>query len=111
MTQTPKPTITGPLFGNARSTDPETSHKAGREVEASGKATSQRDRILVLMSRYSGAHTAGEIAALLKDIDRHTVSKRLPELSRAGLIEKWGSRKCTAHGTEMTTWRVRHADS
>jgi DNA-binding HxlR family transcriptional regulator len=48
--------------------------------------------------------TAGEIAAALPDIDRHTVSKRLPELERRGSVKRMAARKCTAHGTEMTTW-------
>lgn len=98
----------GPLFAAARATDPDTSHKAARQVEASGKATTQRDRILAVMARLPHTrHTAGEIARELKDIDRHTVSKRLPELWKSGAIDKCEPRRCTAHGTEMMTWRVK----
>jgi len=102
MTMHPTPDF-GPMFAGARATDPQTSHRAAESVEKSGRAQTQRSRILAVLSRLRRS-TAGEIASRLDGIDRHTVSKRLPELERRGSVKRMDPRKCTAHGTEMTTW-------
>ena len=86
----------------ARRTDPITSHQAAHHVEASGKANSQRQRCIRDVRQHPGA-TAGEIASRV-NIDRHTASKRLPELVTAGLLRRGSPRRCQCHGTNMTTW-------
>ena len=87
---------------NSRNTDPNTSHKAARDVEAAGTATTQRDLCLSAVCRCPGS-TAGEISAAT-GIDRHTVSKRLPELRERKCVRNGKSRKCRSHGTQMMTW-------
>ena len=88
----------------ARRTDPSTSHEAAREVELSGAAGTQRGQVLAALMRMD-TPTSGEIAAT-SGIDRHTVSKRLPELEEKCLARRLGTRICRARGTRMLTWEA-----
>ncbi len=88
----------------ARATDPESSHLAARNIVASGTAAAHRERILAAIKANADC-TCGELAELT-GLHRSAVSKRLPELRRAGLIETRGSRVCTAQGTTQGVWRV-----
>jgi CRP-like cAMP-binding protein len=87
---------------NARNTDPSTSHVAASAVEATGTAISQRERCLMAAYDKPGS-TAGEIAMVV-GLDRHTVSKRLPELRERNLICNGTSRLCQVRDTLMMTW-------
>jgi len=88
----------------AATADPATSHIAAREVEASGAAQGQRDKVRELVTRYPDS-TAMELASM-SSLNQFQVARRLPELQRAGLVARGESRKCNIKGTMMTTWRV-----
>lgn len=87
---------------NSRNSDPSTSHIAARDVEAVGTATTQRDLCLDAVIAAPGS-TAGEVAEAT-GLDRHTASKRLPELRERKLLHNGASRICQVHGTTMMTW-------
>ncbi len=72
-----------PLFAAARRMDPPTSHKAAQRAPVAGH------RRLVLEALAAGPAGQTEIARRA-GITVAAVSKRLPELRRAGLIEKTG---------------------
>jgi DNA-binding MarR family transcriptional regulator len=72
-----------PLFAQARKTDPATSHQAARRAPVRGHAAK------VLEALRAGPAGQTELAARC-GITVAAVSKRLPELRRAGLVEKTG---------------------
>jgi len=101
--------FTNPVTSNprARSTDPETSHEAGRAVDAAG----QRERILKLL-RVVPPSVQERLCGLTADeIDRTiewrvtTAGRRLSELKRRGLVEVCGERK-TRSGRMAAVYRV-----
>jgi len=72
--------------GVARATDPLSSHVAGERVRHSGVAASQQAEILEAIE----AHPA-RTAAQLEDfcsLRKEQIGKRLPEMERAGQIER-----------------------
>lgn len=92
------------LLARARTSDPETSHAAAQQVEASGRAGSDRNRLLQAVRLHPG-HTAGELALLDSvNMERSEVSKRLPELRRLGLVRNGEARECFARKSRMLTW-------
>ena len=90
------------MKASARIADPLTSHIAAESVEASGRAGTQRDRILAYVKAHPN-QTAGEIAQGM-NTDQYTPSRRLPELERAGLVRVSGRRACRVKGSLMQTW-------
>lgn len=72
-----------PLWGAARATDPQTSQEAARRAPVAGHCR------LILEALAAGPAGQTELAARC-GITVAAVSKRLPELRRAGLIEKTG---------------------
>lgn len=102
MSQHPKPTITGPLFANARSTNPSTSHEAARKVEKTGKAGTQRAAIAAFLKDAEEPMTSEEIADAM-GVDRYTPSRRLPELERRGIVRRCAQRGCRVRGSLMVT--------
>lgn len=89
----------------SRKTDPSTSHQAARDVEASGRAKTQREACLAEVVRNPG-QTAAEIAAAL-GIERHVPSRRLPELRAAGLVSNGEARRCRIVQRLSITWLQR----
>ena len=98
-----------------RTTDPETSRLAAQRAEASGSIACARQRILETLASLSVCSvspddTASEIAdhsvSLGRAVDRYTVSRRLPEMERDGLVERHPARVCRVSGTLQTTWRL-----
>lgn len=85
---------------NFRKHDPPSSKLAGRYVQASGLAQSQRDRCLAVVKRIPGL-TAREIEDRL-GIKAH---KRLPELRFDGLVRNGQVRACTISGRQALTWK------
>jgi CRP-like cAMP-binding protein len=59
-----------------------------------------------LRKPYTEQLTAAEIARCLW-IDRHEVSRRLPELRAAGLVTNPGKRKCRVLGNVSLTWSAK----
>ena len=81
----------------ARRSDPESSKAAAAEMNASGAARVQRERVIDLVFRYPGK-TSRELAKLDGELDRHAVARRLPEAEAAGEIHRRSA------GTAELTW-------
>ena len=85
-----------PLFAAARSTDPETSHRAARRAPRAGHC---RAVLEALRAGPAGQTEIGRRCGLLP----HQVNKRLNDLRLAGLAEKTGRKvECGAE----REWRV-----
>ena len=94
------------LLARARTSDPITSHQAAAQVEASGRAGSDRSRLLTAVRERPGL-TAGELSDLCRfegKLSRHDASKRLAELRHAGLVVNGEIRVCKVHGTKQMEW-------
>lgn len=89
----------------ARHDDPEPSHQAAADVEASGVAADHRARILAAFGRYA-ARTCAELAER-SGLDYYAVHRRMTELERMGLIRREGVAVCPIRGGKrmVTTWR------
>lgn len=94
--------MNGGMQARARTVDPETSHLAALDVEASGKADTQRRACLEEVRRHPG-QTAAEIAVAC-GLERHVPSRRLPELRDAKIIQNREKRLCGVMGTPSMTW-------
>ena len=91
----------------ARRTDPETSHRAAREMETSGKRETDEAFALRMVARYPNS-TASELEALLGCRDG-TVRKRLSSLADKNLAYGHlhpNMRKCGQTGRPAKRWRV-----
>ncbi len=80
---TPPPEAVLPLFAAARKTDPATSHAAAKRAPVAGHCAK------VLEALAAGPAGQTEIARRA-GLTVAAVSKRLPELRRAGLVERTG---------------------
>lgn len=91
---------------NARRTDPVSSHLAGYEIEATGKAVAQRRLAYQAVKEYPG-QTSMELAYLTGH-SRYMLARRLPELD--GLIqgEDRYKRKCRMTGRLSVIWELRN---
>jgi len=92
-----------------RSSDPATSHTA--EARMRQRGDDLRDHAIIeRVLRNSGTLTACEIAALSvtyeTSVERHNVSRRLPEMERSGRVVRCLPRPCTVRGTTQTTWSL-----
>jgi predicted ArsR family transcriptional regulator len=92
----------------ARRTDPPSSHAAAQEMERTGRRASQSEALLEMVKRHP-RRTALELSRLSR-LDRYTVSRRLPELERRGLIRRGLIRDCTVNGRPMLTWEPVNED-
>ena len=72
----------------ARRADPASSKRAGATNERSGAGRRQRDEVLAALKRYPDS-TSRELAELGR-LDRYLTARRLPELLREGLVERFG---------------------
>ena len=90
------------VYPASRSTDPETSHRAERQITSSGKRQTLTAICREAIQNYPG-RTAGEIGEITK-VDG--IWKRLPELERKGLILRGNSRVYLGTGRNQATWRV-----
>jgi len=88
----------------SRTTDPETSHSAEREVNLSGRRSTQCSAVEDDVLAHNGA-TAGEIARRI-GLDRHTVSKRTADLANQGRIHRGPTRVCLANHRAMLSWWI-----
>ena len=86
----------------SRSSDPETSRSAARDVESRGAARRQRELCLAAV-RLKPGQTAAEIAVAVGP-ERHAPSRRLPELRAAGLVVNGEARRCAVVGSASLTW-------
>lgn len=104
MSTHPKPTITGPLFATARSTDKSTSHEAADRMNASG-AVSEHEAIIVDVLRQIGPATTPEIACGCR-LAKDQVFRRMAGLTRKGMVEAYRKRACRTDGVNRTEWRA-----
>ena len=96
-------------MAKSRYTDPATSSDAARLVEGSGTAARHRDKLYrTICFVHPNEKTAGELA-FLTGIERHEVSRRLPEL-RPLLVENGEARRCQFLKTFAITWRRKQVD-
>ena len=99
----------------SRATDPASSHMAEAEINQ-GTRQSDCDFILSLVRKYPG-ETARELSghtgrhydsyrifAAIRKADRYTVSRRLPDLEKRGLVRKGEIRKCRVGGRASVVW-------
>ena len=87
----------------ARKSDPVTSHIAAETVQKTGKRSRNQGIALELVRRYPG-RTACELSQLTDQMERHEMSRRLPEVAAQGLIHKGARRKSRATGNPAVTW-------
>ena len=96
------------MHARARTVDSETSHAAAFDIEASGKADTQRRACLEEVRRNPGK-TAAEIAVAC-GLERHVPSRRLPELRDASIIQNREKRRCDVVGRPSMTWYLVEAE-
>ena len=92
----------------SRRTDPASSHAAAQEIEPTGRRAAQCEAVLETVKRHP-RRTSLELSRL-SQLDRYTVSRRLPELERRGLIRRGLIRDCTVNGRPMLTWEPVNED-
>lgn len=91
-------------YTNARRNDPESSHEAGRRVEQSGAACSQRQQVRLAVETFNG-YTSRELADAT-GLDRYMIVRRLPELESRGLVKRGELRRCSIAKRRATTWWI-----
>jgi hypothetical protein len=84
------------------STGPIQSQEAAKAAEASGGDGAPGDRCLASVMKSPGK-TAAELAAAA-GLDRHVVSRRLPDLRRASRVLNGQPRACAVTGRLSLTW-------
>lgn len=86
----------------ARRTDPISSVEAAVGHIASGKLTANLLALLQLVTAYPDS-TAVELCEKTT-LERHEVSRRLPDLRMRGLVYNGEPRDCKVNGSRMLTW-------
>ena len=86
----------------SRTTDPDTSHKAEREMRQSGALGKQAQAVFDLVSARPG-HTTWELANGDALMERR-IGRRLADLEHKGLTRKGGSRTCAVGQRTCTIW-------
>lgn len=90
-------------------TDPDSSRRAARRHEQSGRLDVDRRRVLEALKRFPGV-TSKQLATIC-GFDRYMVAKRLPDLRRMGLVQNvagdCGSAAGGDTGGELRWWAVK----
>ena len=89
----------------ARYADPETSHRAAREVSQDGSRARQQNLCLGAVKRWPGLSSA-ELAERM-GCSRFMPARRLPECRAAALLENGPARKCAVTRRLALTWWIR----
>lgn len=84
----------------ARTTNPESSHAAAAEMNASGAANFQRQQVIDAVWKWPG-RTSKELAELDGTIDRYQFARRLPEAAELREIHK---RESSGKNKAVTWW-------
>lgn len=99
-------TMTYAVYGRARKTDPETSHKVAR-AQRPQKLTSIRNLVYCAIK---GAGPEGktheELCTQLHNIPASSVRTRCRELVEQRLVKDSGQRRLTQHGRDSIVWIV-----
>ena len=82
----------------ARGDDPDTSHAAAERMVDSGKAATLSAAVVLCLQRWVDGLTSAEIAAMISE-PRDSVSPRMKNLERAGLVQR-----ATARRERKTVW-------
>jgi len=85
-----------------RSTDPVSSHSAAEELVESGHHGKQCTGVLLALVDNPGT-TSMELA-VVANIDRHVVARRLPDLEKGGVVSRGTIRKCKVGKRLAMTW-------
>ena len=88
----------------AKTQDPHSSYLVGDSMQRSGMARTQRERVLECLRRH-GPTTGAELGRLLAG-DRYAAHRRLAELERMCLAERFGFRRCNVTGKKCQVWRA-----
>jgi DNA-binding MarR family transcriptional regulator len=91
------------VFNRARLGDPETSKRAGESVK--GSAYVHAEMIYWCLNKY-GPMGKDQIKKLCVFKDGSTVTRRLPELQKMGLIEPSGKEVMSESGRREREWQV-----
>jgi len=97
----------GPLFADmpiSHRNDAVSSFKAADRHKASDNWSKQRQAVLKALQTLVCA-TAKEISEF-SGIDRYIVSRKLPDLRRAGVVENGKPRKCRILKKKTLTWQL-----
>ena len=86
----------------ARATDPISSHLAAEHITSSGARGYQQAQAAAAVRAFPG-HTSFELA-LLTEINKYTLARRLPECVTAGTVMKGEIRECEITGRKALTW-------
>lgn len=88
---------------------PDTSTEARDTHERSGTAMTNRRAVLNLVAEHPGL-TSVELwqkaGASGLGLSRHEISRRLPELRKAGIVINGPPRKCAVAGSRQMTWHA-----
>lgn len=79
--------VRGEAEARARKTDPASSHAAAAEMNASGAARHQRERVIDLVYSHPGL-SSNELAKHCDDLDRFQIARRLPEAEEIGEVHR-----------------------
>jgi|SRR6478609_3010485 len=82
-----------------------TSKEAIDHLEASGKCALLRNNVAKVLATWPIGMTASEVAYML-DVPRDTISPRLAELYRMGMVKKIDTRKCKETGRRCIIWSL-----
>lgn len=95
-----------PRFPRARSTDASSSHEAAADLESSGRARLQAERVLAALKRYPNS-TSAELAQFA-GLNRQECGRRLPELHEVGLVARYDvsaiTAPCAVSGKRAVRW-------
>ena len=106
------------MKAKTRNGDPQSSREAAKRIEP--HIDKQQQAVLDLFGRAKRGYTAAMLeragwkktvednSQLISDVkwlDRYQISRRLPELEKAGKIERVGVGACLVKGVPMTFWR------
>jgi len=86
----------------SRATDPVTSHLAAEQHTASGARAHQQRQALAAVRQFPG-RTSFELA-MVTDMDRYMLARRLPEVETAGEVVKGHPKRCSVTGRQAVTW-------
>lgn len=86
----------------ARRNDPPTSKMAAEEMVESGRADTQRDRVLAIL-KANPEKTARELSDL-SGMDYFAIQRRIGELEKLNLAARVRMRPCSITNRMMTEW-------
>jgi len=92
------------MKARARNTDPQPSYAATKRM--SQHITKQASQVLELVGKrpQTASQLEERAARYGKQINRYTISRRLPDLESAGKVKRMGNARCPIRGVLMTLW-------